>query len=209
MQSNTYCMTIFTKLTPALFAALLIGCSAPEMQSEPSEPESPQAAFFEKLSGFCGKAFTGKLVSSDDADSDMAGQSMTMHVRDCNDDTIRIPFNVGNDRSRTWVISKTDNGLRLKHDHRHEDGSKDAVTWYGGDTVDQGTAERQEFPVDDESITLFKKEGLDVSVTNVWAVEITDAIFAYELSRNNRFFRVEFDVTNPVEAPPASWGSEK
>ena len=31
-------------------------------------------------------------------------------------------------RSRTWVISRNAAGLRLKHDHRHEDGSEDKLT---------------------------------------------------------------------------------
>ena len=48
-----------------------------------------------------------------------------MHVRECSEDAIRIPFHVGEDRSRTWVVTRTANGLRLKHDHRHEDGSEE------------------------------------------------------------------------------------
>jgi hypothetical protein len=57
-----------------------------------------------------------------------------MHVRTCSENALRIPFHVGDDHSRTWVITRTENGLRLKHDHRHEDGSEDAVTQYGGDS---------------------------------------------------------------------------
>ncbi len=162
----------------------------------------------QNLRALCGNAYAGQMVSKDAADADMAEAAMVMHVRECSEDALRIPFHVGDDRSRTWVISETENGLRLKHDHRHEDGSKDAVTWYGGDTASQGTATRQKFPVDTESIALFKKQGLDQSVTNVWAVEVTDKLFAYELSRENRNFRVEFDITDPVTAPPPPWGSE-
>ncbi len=162
----------------------------------------------QNLRTLCGNAYAGQMVSEDPADTDMAEADMVMHVRECGDDNVRIPFYVGEDRSRTWVISKTKNGLRLKHDHRHEDGSKDAVTWYGGDTADNGSATRQEFPVDAESIALFRKEGLDQSVTNIWAVEVTDKLFAYELSRENRNFRVKFDITDPVTAPPPPWGSE-
>ena len=67
---------------------------------------------------------------------------------------------------------------------------------------------RAEFPVDAYSIDMFQREGLTASVTNVWAMEITDNMFAYELSRENRFFRVEFDLTEPVPAPPAPWGAD-
>lgn len=161
-----------------------------------------------KLKTHCGKAYAGRMVSNDAADADMAGKSLVMHVRGCHTDKVEIPFHVGEDRSRTWIITRTNDGLRLKHDHRHEDGSADKVTFYGGDTVGAGTATRQEFPVDAESITNFKANGLDRSVTNVWAVEVDNNIYAYELRRANRFFRVEFDLTKPVSPPPAPWGWE-
>ena len=168
---------------------------------------SPQEAFFDKLSEHCGKAYAGQLVSKDEADADFVGKPMVMHVRECSETELRIPFHVDDDHSRTWVITKTDTGLRLKHDHRHEDGSEDAVTQYGGDTIYEGAKSRQVFPVDQFSIDMFLREGLDVSVVNIWAVEINEATFAYELSRPNRHFRVEFDVTQPVDLPPAPWGT--
>jgi hypothetical protein len=125
------------------------------------------------------------------------GQRLVMHIRECSDNEIRIPFHVGNDRSRTWVLTRTESGLRLKHDHRHDDGTPDAVTMYGGDTIDPGSAMRQEFPVDAESIRLFEREGLTASVINVWAMEIVPGErFVYELARpgTDRMFQVEFDL---------------
>jgi len=170
---------------------------------------TPQEVFFEDLRSHCGKAYAGKLVSNDEADADFASKTLIMHVRECSDTVLRIPFHVDDDHSRIWVISKTDEGLRLKHDHRHEDGSEDAVTQYGGDTIYEGAKSRQVFPVDQYSIDMFEREGLDASVVNIWAVEINNAIFAYELSRPNRHFRVEFDVTKTVTLPPAPWGHEE
>ena len=169
----------------------------------------PQPLFMAKLADLCGKAFAGRLVSTDPADADMAGKPMVMHVASCREDEVKIPFHVGDDRSRTWVISRTPQGLRLKHDHRHEDGSADAVTMYGGDTVAPGTPRRQEFAVDPESIALFEANALPKSVTNVWAVEVDNGLFAYELRRlppNERFFRVEFDLMRPMPPPPLPWG---
>ncbi len=192
------------RLMKSLFGGLaLFALSA----CQPEAP-SPQDAFFENLKRHCGEAYAGKLVSKDEVDSDFAGKKMVMHVRECSDTELRIPFHVDDDHSRTWVITKTDAGLRLKHDHRHEDGSEDAVTQYGGDTIYEGAKSRQVFPVDQYSIDMFLKEGLDVSIVNVWAMEINEAFFAYELSRPNRHFRVEFDVTKSVETPPAPWGFE-
>jgi len=169
-----------------------------------------QKAFFKSISDLCGKSFAGKVISKDKADADFASERLVMHVRECTKSQILIPFNVGDNRSRTWVLTKSADGLRLKHDHRHDDGTSDVVTMYGGDTTGEGTSTRQEFPVDQFSKDLFVKEGLDVSVTNVWAMEIyPDDKFAYELRRPNRFFRVDFDLTHPIETPDASWGFEK
>ncbi len=188
----------------AAAAALLTGCT------HTGPGAGAQEGFFERLGAHCGKAYEGRLVSSDAADAAMAGQRMVMHVAECTPERVRIPFHVGSDRSRTWVITRTPAGLRLKHDHRHEDGSEDELTQYGGDSAGPGTEWRQEFPVDAESIALFRRTGRDVSVTNVWAVEVGEARFAYELRRpagaNARFFRVEFDLTRPVPPPPLPWG---
>jgi hypothetical protein len=133
-----------------------------------------------------------------------------MHVRGCEDPArrIEIPFHVGDDRSRTWILTRTADGLRLKHDHRHADGTDDAVTMYGGGTTAPGTAMRQAFPVDAESVAMFQREGLSASVTNTWAMEVVPGErFVYELSRpGGRLFQVEFDLSAPVAPPPAPWG---
>lgn len=192
------------KSMAAAAALLLAGCS--------TIPASSAAdRWFARLSDHCGKAYEGRLVSNDAADASFSGQRLVMHVRGCSRDEIRVPFHVGEDRSRTWVISRSGSGLRLKHDHRHKDGSPDALTMYGGDSRGTGTSIRQEFPADAQSIAMFTAQGRSVSNANVWAIEVTDRIFAYELRRppgpGERFFRVEFDLTRPVDPPPAPWGS--
>lgn len=169
---------------------------------------SSQDAFFTNLSALCGNAYAGRVVTTDAADASFASQSLVMHVRDCSADEIRVPFNVGDNRSRTWVITRTGEGLRLKHDHRHEDGGEDALTQYGGDTTNPGTATRQEFPADEHSKQLFRANNIPASVDNIWAVEVRPGqVLAYELRRPNRHFRVEFDLNRPVPTPPASWGA--
>lgn len=173
------------------------------------------SAFFTGLLALCGQAFEGRMTTDDAADAAIGAQRLVMHVRECTDDEIRIPFHVGADRSRTWVITRTATGLRLKHDHRHDDGSSDVLTMYGGDTATPGSATRQDFPVDAESIALFTREGRSVSNINTWTIEHRkNRVFAYALSRpaagNNpaRRFRVEFDLAKPVPAPPAPWGAD-
>lgn len=183
----------------------------------------PQSEFWAALSSHCGKAYAGRMTTTDAADADLAGAAMVMAVRDCSDTSIAVPFHVQNpdgtwDRSRTWLITRTAAGLRLKHDHRHKDGSADTMTFYGGNTAGPGTARTQAFPVDAESIAMFRREGLTASVTNIWTVAVDPvgtpgATYAYQLRRTvaggapaERNFRVAFDLTRPVTLPPPAWG---
>jgi hypothetical protein len=95
-------------------------------------------------------------------------------------------------------------GIRLKHDHRHEDGSEDKVTQYGGDARAGGTANTLEFPADAHTIAL-----LPEAKTNVWTIELEPGQrFVYALRREgtDRRFRIEFDLGRKVPAPPAPWG---
>jgi hypothetical protein len=129
-----------------------------------------------------------------------------MHVRECAPTEIRVPFHVGSNRSRTWVITRTGRGLRLKHDHRHEDGTEDAVTLYGGDTRDAGTTSKQEFHADAHTASL-----IPAARTNIWTLELVPGErFAYALRREGteRRFRVEFDLKQPIPVPPAPWGAK-
>ena len=164
---------------------------------------------FASLAALCGKAFEGRIVSPPvAADASFAGKRLVMHVRECAPDAIRVPFHVGEDRSRTWVVTRTAAGFRLKHDHRHEDGREDRLTQYGGDALVPGSPVREMFPADAFTRQLLVREGNAAGAANVWALEVHPGrAFAYELRRPNRFFRVEFDLTRPVAPPPPPWGA--
>lgn len=189
-------------LRPGLaFASFAIACAAPAFAT------AERDAFLGSIAALCGKAFEGRVVTEDVRDKTMIENTLIMHFRECSDEAIAIPFHVGEDRSRTWRLTRTAEGVRLKHDHRHEDGSPDAVTMYGGDSTPPGTETRQEFPADEETKENFLANDLAVSITNVWAMEIHPGrMFVYELRREDRHFRIEFDLTEPVDAPPPPWG---
>jgi hypothetical protein len=197
----------------ALAAALLLGCGGAEPQTDETASTGAEAgagdaqvAFWNSLRELCGTAHDGRVVEAPADDTTFAGKELIMHVRTCTDTEIRIPFHVGADRSRTWVLTRTGSGLRLKHDHRHEDGSEDAVTQYGGDARPGGTAELQEFPADEHTASL-----IPAAATNVWTVEVVPSrVFVYALRREgtDRRFRIEFDLSSEVAVPPAPWGAE-
>ena len=217
--------TATLRLLPLVLSALaacasgdrppVAAAAAPDQaRSPPVRGVEPADAFLAALASHCGQAFGGRIVADEPrqpgADA-FAGKALVMHVRGCDEPTreLRVPFHVGDDHSRTWVLTRTRDGLRLKHDHRHADGSADVLTMYGGDTAGAGTAVRQAFPVDAGSIALFEREGSAASVTNTWAMEVEPGQrFLYELSRpGGRLFQVEFDLSTPVAQPPAPWGA--
>jgi hypothetical protein len=77
-----------------------------------------------------------------------------MSMLDITEDKIYIPFNVGENRSRTWMLSNIEIGIELKHDHRKEDGSEDEVTMCGGVTPNSGSDDLAMFPGDQETADL-------------------------------------------------------
>jgi hypothetical protein len=197
-------------LLPLLLAAALAACAtaAPSPAGSPAASTrgtaGAQDAFWASLQALCGKAYQGQVVEGSAADSSFRASRLVMHVRQCSEREIRIPFHVGENRSRTWIVTRTAEGLRLKHDHRHEDGSEDAVTQYGGDTRGAGLPTRQEFWADAHTAAL-----IPAASTNVWTMEvIPGGRFAYALRREgtDRRFRVEFDLARPIAPPPAPWG---
>jgi hypothetical protein len=171
---------------------------------------SPQQQFFDQLGQLCGQAFAGQLTHhARPGDDGWLDRDVVIHFRSCSDDEIRIPLHVGDNRSRTWVIQRREDRLILKHDHRHEDGSEDAVTWYGGHTEDEGRETRQTFPADAYSKSLFLANGLEPSIENFWSLELHPGQkLVYEMVRSRRHFRAEFDLRSPIDAPPAPWGWE-
>lgn len=184
---------------------LLISCGAPKPLITPvAALHANQQAFWQVLEQHCGKAYEGKVVSAPANDTVFKDKTLLMHVRACSDNTIRIPFVVGNDRSRTWVITKHENGLLLKHDHRHSDGKPDSVTMYGGYTTNSGMATVQFFPADRQTTDL-----LPAAAGNVWWIELVpNSHFTYNLRRlgTDRLFSIRFDLTKIVTPPAAPWG---
>lgn len=168
----------------------------PEAQQLASPVTATQQAFYSQLSKLCGKSFRGVAVFPADGKDPFAGKELTMHVQACSDTTIRIPFHVGEDKSRTWVIRQMEEGLQLKHDHRHEDGTPDEVTMYGGIAMDTDDASTMRFPAD-----AFTAQLIPAASTNEWNLVLSPdgRTFSYILKRDNQLrFQADFDLTKPI-----------
>ncbi len=174
-------------------------------QNSIAQDKNNAELFWNNLKEYCGKAFEGKLDESIKNDS-FSGKKLTMYIWECDEKTIKIPFYVGDDKSRTWVLTLEGDRIKLKHDHRHEDGSEDSITQYGGMSTNAGLENLQFFPADEETAKL-----IPAAAPNVWWITLNEDTFSYNLKRlgtERPQFTVTFDLTKPVEIPGAPWGAE-
>jgi hypothetical protein len=195
----------WARLAPA-FVLLLGACAVAPQPDAPAQPPASigeQRAFFDGLRALCGHAYEGTVIHVPATDDAFTGQRLVMHVSECSDSVLRIPFHVGADRSRTWVLRRVGAGLELKHYHRYEDGTESTNTNYGGTTSARGSPHRQEFPADAVSVA-----AVPGRASQWWFVEhYPGHRFAYGLFREETgmHYRIEFDLTRTVATPPPAW----
>lgn len=184
-----------------LFVALLLiafGFSFSQTQLAESEK------FWNNLQKHCGKSYEGTITEGGKEGDGFVGKRLVMQVLSCEPNRIRIPFYVGENKSRTWILTKNENQiLTLKHDHRHEDGSEDKVTQYGGTNSNQGFENLQMFPADSETA-----DRISYASTNLWWITLDDKAYTYNLRRigRERQFTVTFDLSKPIEFGEKPWG---
>ena len=118
---------------------------------------------------------------------------MKITVQVVSADQIRVPFQVGEDRSRTWVLSRTPQGIQLKHDHRHADGTPDRLTDYGGTDAGTRLGIQLIFPADAQTTAL-----LPEAVSNVWSLRLSadqKHLFYYLERHAQPRFEAAFDLS--------------
>lgn len=151
---------------------LLIGLVIAQSHAKNPAPapalKTNQQAFFDQVQSMCGARFEGESVFPDDPGDGFRGQLLVAVIETCGADEIRIPFVVGSDASRTWLLTRTVNGLQLKHDHRHADGTPDEVTLYGGVAIEAGSPLSQSFPADSYTAELIPEAS-----TNKWFLSLS------------------------------------
>lgn len=166
------------------------------------QSQSEAKKFLEQFKQLEGKYFEGKIVAGGKEGDGFVGQKLMMQVKSYSDREVKIPFYVGEDKSRTWVLSYSNNILTLKHDHRHKDGSADTVTYYGGTANNSGSEIMQMFPADQETCQM-----IDYACYNVWWITMDGNTFTYNLRRigSDRLFSVKFDLSKAIESNYQPW----
>jgi hypothetical protein len=167
----------------------------------------PQDLFWERLQALCGRAYEGRVTTTEPGDRQLAAARLVLHGARCDPASVRIAFHAGADASRVWVIARSARGLSLTHIHRGEDGREEVRSGYGGDTVAPGSARRQAFPANARTRALFRREDIAAAATNVWSIELVPGqMLAYAIDREGRHLRIEFDLRRPVRPPGPAWG---
>lgn len=148
-----------------------------------AEQSESQDAFFSRISSLCGERFTGQSIFPEDPGDAWRGKTLVAYIKQCDKEEIRIPFLVGENDSRTWILRRVDGGLELKHDHRHEDGTPDEVTMYGGTTAGAGSFLAQSFPAD-----AYTAELIPDAATNEWFLSFSEdaSELTYYLERHGK-----------------------
>ncbi len=169
------------------------------------EPE--QQAFWQKLEGLCGKAYSGQVDDVTEYYRDaLVGREVVAHGVSCEDERIHVALHVDGDRSRNWILTLVDGTIRLKHDHRHRDGTEEDISQYGGDAPVPGLPERQIFPADAHTADILPQRA-----DNFWFMHFVDEhTFHYGVHwpKHGHSVRLAFDLSRPVEPPLLPWGYE-
>ncbi len=186
---------------------LFSACSQNEKESEFDETNNEtieeqvkvsenEKQFLKNLASLCGKSFRGKETYMKNKNGSWVDNELIMHVTVCEDDIVKIPFHVDDDKSRTWIFMLEDGNLRFRHDHRHEDGTPEDLTLYGGYADGSGSQFIQIFPADD-----YTKNLVGDHIDRTWVVMLDEKMttMTYKLRfYGEKYFEAKFDLTNPL-----------
>lgn len=195
-----------------MFALIAFSCTGERTETEQTETETEERSvydiYLDNLREHCGNAYAGSLTLEPPGDTMLDGEELLIvHFRECGDEELRIPFHIRRmdgtwDRSRTWVFFRTGDGLEIRHDHRKPDGSHDDVTWYGGPSHGEPGPNQMEFISHERTAETGQYRG--------WRIIIEPhERYTYGTFRDGMWsWRVDFDLTSPVDPAPAPWGFE-
>ena len=187
-----------TRVAAALCCVVILHACRP-----PAVEDDAQRAFWLQLRTVCGRSFPGTLVQVSGTDTVLAGVPLVLNIWQCYHREVRLAFHAGEDHSRVWLLTPTQNGLRLVHSVHEADGSLASFSDYGGETRAAGTAGRQEFVADETTV-----RRVPSSAGTVWILELVPGErLTYGLAGTGETrFRVDFDLTRSAARPPPPWG---
>lgn len=163
-----------------------------------------QHTFWSNIREHCGKAYKGILGDATEYYQPFDDSNVILHVFNCKEELTHIALHIGEDRSRNLLLTQSEGTLRLKHDHRYEDGREERITQYGGNAPQPGLSHRQIFKADEHTASI-----LPLRFDNFWFLDIMDEntlAYGVHWPKQGHSIRIEFDISEEVVTPPAPWG---
>ncbi len=186
-------MTVGKSKLIAAFAMLaLAACGGP---SGPGDVGGvPDGAFWKTLQPACGKLLPGDMLSRRSADRDWRRAGVSLDVVECSREGVRMVLAVGDDRSRSWILTPQDGGILFRIDRA--EGTGPGVTGYGGLSTEGADAMRQIFPTDDVTKEIFTERNLVLALDNVWSLTLDpeSGHLTYEVERTSGGRKMRFDL---------------
>jgi len=205
----SYFSSLLTIAIGVTFFSACIDTDRPDRSSEPNPQEllaPEQIAFWDNIQAHCGNAYRGKLADATPFYQTFDADQIIIHVRNCTDTLTHISLHIDANHSRNLMLTKVNGTLRLKHDHRNPDGTEEEISQYGGDAPSPGLKTRQIFEADEHTAEILPNR-----FDNFWFLDIMDEqtlAYGVHWPKHGNSIRMEFDISSPVEAPPAPWGYE-
>ena len=196
---------------PLLVALCLVvgvvgACSGSRQAGSGTEPPAPRE-WFGSLTPLCGKAYPGRVRQHRPREFDPAWQEspLVLFLRSCQADGMVMQVARGTNRSLSLLLAPHDDALYLRHVVHGSDGRPADLTGYGGMGRSVSADGAIEFKPDEHTQGLFAGYDLEQRLTAVWTLRLHDGVLTYEDRWQGGLVRIEFDLSDPVPAPEASW----
>lgn len=230
-------MSVALRSLIPLTVVLLAACSRPaEPQAPPgAAPAAPQAAaappepvaspppamdldidaaaraayaeFWNALLDHCDRAYAGRVEDAEPADLPWHGETLVMHVRRCTPAQIDIAISVGENRSQTWQLIRTAQGLSMRHDLRFPDGTATALSGWRGDAQADADPKRLRFVPDAAARALFEDHSREDLLESEWTLELDpERGLSYAIQTAKQRYRIVFSFDARLPPPDEHWG---
>jgi hypothetical protein len=164
-----------------LSIAVLLGACGGESDTDLTptvEAETVQGEFFANLFENCGETFSGQVSEMQETQNDISGETLIATFQTCTEEEVQIALAENGNALRTWIVSRSDDGLQLNLRNANAGDPTMEATGFGGMANDEGSANSQVFEASDSTA-----EAMGDTDAGVWTLGIEDGQFSYALEQ--------------------------
>ena len=165
-----------------LFIAFLLSACGGESDTDLTptiEAETVQGEFFANLFENCGETFSGQAAGVQEPGEDLSGETLIATFQTCTEEEVQIALAANGNALRTWIVSRSDDGLQLNLRSDNAGDPTMAPTGFGGAVTDIGSAMSQSFAANDST-----EEAMNTMDAGIWTLELENNQFSYALEQD-------------------------